>query len=308
MFIGICTFIAIFLIYEICWNIFENFYYKSKKFISLKDSIKENTTKCNDLNYHIEELKNSYINIKSIDYGQANYVDHSNFNYKRSKLKSLQYAKNVCNCSLTICKGAQEQPFKYICKYFDIAINEETLSNFENVLNNFSAAEQGKVLLKQERDRILENIDDKIPLLLNIFRKKKLIRKLGFDDIDFSQLYFPEYYFKYVSPGGNSSMSCDIVFNIDNLNKFIRYLSKIIKFKQSVIGQRALMTSALREKIKIRDNYTCKHCGLSSVQEPNLLLEIDHIIPLSKNGITSEENLQTLCWRCNRSKSNKIIN
>lgn len=67
------------------------------------------------------------------------------------------------------------------------------------------------------------------------------------------------------------------------------------------------MTSALREKIKIRDNYTCKMCGLSIDKEPNILLEIDHIIPLSKNGLTTEDNLQTLCWKCNRSKGSKIL-
>ncbi|WP_411815422.1 HNH endonuclease [Kurthia gibsonii] len=39
---------------------------------------------------------------------------------------------------------------------------------------------------------------------------------------------------------------------------------------------------------------------------PNLLLEIDHIIPISKGGMSSEDNLQTLCWKCNRSKGAKI--
>ncbi len=34
----------------------------------------------------------------------------------------------------------------------------------------------------------------------------------------------------------------------------------------------------------------------------NLLLEIDHIIPVSKHGCTVENNLQTLCWKCNREK------
>ena len=67
------------------------------------------------------------------------------------------------------------------------------------------------------------------------------------------------------------------------------------------------MTSNLREKIKNRDNYACKICGLSVEKEPNLLLEIDHIIPLSKGGITTEDNLQTQCWKCNRSKGNKIL-
>ena len=66
------------------------------------------------------------------------------------------------------------------------------------------------------------------------------------------------------------------------------------------------MTSTLREKIKTRDDFTCRKCSLSIKDERNLLLEIDHIIPISKGGITSEHNLQTLCWRCNRSKGSKI--
>ena len=67
------------------------------------------------------------------------------------------------------------------------------------------------------------------------------------------------------------------------------------------------MTSSLREKIKVRDDYTCQICGLSTYDEKNLLLEIDHITPLSKGGMTAENNLQTLCWRCNRTKGAKVL-
>lgn len=217
------------------------------------------------------------------------------------------YQGFVYNCSSTVCKNAQQQPFKYICKYFNMKANEETLENIENILNDFSAAEQGKVLLKNQRDEIIESISNEIPFLIKTFSKKTLIQKLGFQDIDFSQLYFPKFTFKYISAGGNSSMHSDIVFDIENLDRFINYLSKIIKFRKSVAGQRALMTSSLREKIKRRDNYTCQNCGLSIEKEPNLLLEIDHIIPLAKNGLTTEDNLQTLCWKCNRTKGSKIL-
>ncbi len=58
------------------------------------------------------------------------------------------------------------------------------------------------------------------------------------------------------------------------------------------------MTSKLRDYIKDRDNHTCKNCGNSTRNEPNLLLEIDHIQPISKGGRTEVENLQTLCWKC----------
>ena len=38
-----------------------------------------------------------------------------------------------------------------------------------------------------------------------------------------------------------------------------------------------------------------------------LLLEIDHIVPIVKGGLTTEDNLQTSCWKCNRSKGSKLI-
>lgn len=66
------------------------------------------------------------------------------------------------------------------------------------------------------------------------------------------------------------------------------------------------MTAKLRTHIKQRDNYTCRSCLASVAVEPNLLLEVDHIYPLSKGGLSEEGNLQTLCWRCNRAKSNKV--
>ena len=92
-------------------------------------------------------------------------------------------------------------------------------------------------------------------------------------------------------------------------------IAELIKVLESKINesafkkeQRTLMTQKLRDFIKKRDNYTCCNCGNSTYIEPNLLLEIDHIIPVSKGGRTVEDNLQTLCWKCNRAKSNKIIN
>lgn len=291
----------------ISYLIYQHIYFNSDEFIEIKESIKEYTKECNELNEHIEELKEAYIDFKQIDYGKAEYTDNSVYNFKRPELKKVKTSKYVYNCSLSVCKNAHQQPFKYLCKYFNIKPNEETLENFEKVLNDFSAAEQGKVLLKNKRDEIFESIAENIPFLIKKISKKKLIRKLGFKDIDFSTLYFPKYTFSYTSGGGNSSMNCSVTFNIDTLDRFINYLSEIIKFRKSVAGQRALMTSTLREKIKKRDNYTCKNCGISIEKEPNLLLEIDHIIPLAKNGQTIEDNLQTLCWKCNRKKGSKII-
>lgn len=301
-FIFILIFIGSILIYQI----FIHLYFRSKTFKTIKESISEHINNCNDLNHYIGELKCSYVNVSSYDFGQSKMIDSSIYNFKRKEWNKSLISNRIHYCSATVCKNASNQPIKYFCKYFDIKKDEETLSRFENVLNDFSSVEQGKKLLLKERDIILNNISKSIPKIILRISKNKLLNKLGFDGIDISDLYMPTFTFQYISAGGNSSYSCDLKLNINNLNKLINYLNDVIKWKKSIAGQRALMTSKLRETIKTRDGFTCCNCNLSIEDEPNLLLEIDHIIPLSRGGISTENNLQTLCWRCNRTKGAKL--
>jgi len=304
--LGVTVLICVALL--LSYLIYSHFYFKSDKFLDIKESIQKFTKNCNELNSHINDLKSSFVDVNTYDYGTGELNDNSNYKFKRTEWKNNIKNHQNYNCSSTVLKSASNQPIKYLCKYFNIEANENTFANFENVLNNFAAAEQGKVLLKNERDIILNNISDSIPKLIMYFSKNKLVQKLGFEEFDFSDLYFPVYTFQYVSAGGNSSSKLDIKLNIENLERLVSYLNDLVKFRKSAEGQRALMTAALREKIKTRDDFTCKKCSLSTKAERNLLLEIDHIIPISKGGITSEDNLQTLCWKCNRTKGAKIEN
>lgn len=288
------------------WKLYETHYYKSAAFVDIRNRIADYTDDCNKLNEHIEDLKNTSLISDRTDYGDSSYYDSSKWDYKRKYMQNQRYAPYVHNCSRTVCDNASKKPFEYICKYFGIKATEENLENFEAILNNFEAAEEGKLHLQDEKKQIMDSIQNDIPPLIKKFSKNRLDRELGFEQIDLSTAYFPKYEFRYVSSGGNASTHCDVVMDISNLNKFVIFLSKKIKFNKSVAGQRALMTSKLRQHIKERDGYTCKICGASVKQEPNLLLEIDHIIPVSKGGLTTEDNLQTLCWRCNRKKGAKI--
>ncbi len=312
---GICIVLAfinpvaglVSLLTIVAYQLYAYTYFKSAKFKSIKESIKKHIDNSNELNHHIQELKCSYVNVKSSDYGTGVLQDTSKYNFKRREWSSELKNNQVHNCTSTVCKNASAQPFKYLCKYFNIETDEETLSSFENVLNDFAAAEQGKKLLLAERETILTSIKNDIPSLIYTLSKNQLIKKLGYESVDLSDLYFPVYTFQYVSAGGNSSSKCDIKLDVENLDKFVNYLNDLVKFRNSVQGQRALMTSKLREQIKLRDNHTCQTCSISTHVEKNLLLEIDHKIPLSKGGFTTESNLQTLCWRCNRSKGAKIL-
>lgn len=299
--------IAVFLICGVAILIYETIYFNGKKFKALKERIQGYIEKCNNLNRHIEELKITHLRDNRTDQGTASYHDASKWNFKREKLKNQEYSPNVYNCSRTVCDGARKKPFAYLCKYFGFKIDENTLSEIENILNNFEAVADGRVALQAEKETILDSIYVEVPFLIRKFAKKRLEKELGFEPVDLSDAHYPRYLFKYISAGGNASTECEIIMDISNLNGFVEFLSEKIKFNKSVAGQRALMTSSLRQKIKERDGFTCRQCGASLAQEPHLLLEIDHIIPVSKGGLTTEDNLQTLCWHCNRSKGARMI-
>jgi hypothetical protein len=282
-------------------------YFGSEKFKAIKSRIQKYTADCNALNEHIEDLKLSYVDVSSLDYGTGDLKDQSRYKMRRRLWLEESKNRRTHNCTSAVVKNASDQPFKYLCKYFNITTSEESLARFEGVLNDFSAAEQGRFLLRAERDEIFSTVSSEIPTVVRILSKARVVRNLGFNDIDFRSPPYPTYSFAYVSAGGNSSSKFAITLDLSNLNKFVGYLGDLVKFRRSIKGQRALMTSALREKIKIRDNFTCRLCKVSVAMEKNLLLEIDHIVPLAKGGVTTEDNLQTLCWRCNRSKGAKLF-
>ena len=49
-----------------------------------------------------------------------------------------------------------------------------------------------------------------------------------------------------------------------------------------------------------RDNYTCQYCGNNTGP-----LEVDHVMPRCKGGLSAEENLVCACFTCNRSKGGR---
>lgn len=61
----------------------------------------------------------------------------------------------------------------------------------------------------------------------------------------------------------------------------------------------------LRYKILNRDKFKCVRCGSSPATDLTCKLHIDHIVPFSKRGKTTFDNLQTLCEKCNLGKGNR---
>lgn len=70
------------------------------------------------------------------------------------------------------------------------------------------------------------------------------------------------------------------------------------------MSKRKTIPPKIALKVLKRDNYKCCICGKSPSTHPELSLEVDHILPISKGGTNDIENLQTLCIYCNRGKGN----
>ena len=58
-------------------------------------------------------------------------------------------------------------------------------------------------------------------------------------------------------------------------------------------------TYTLRFMILKRDAFTCQYCGQYA---PNVVLHVDHKVPLCEGGTNDEANLITSCAACNRGK------
>ena len=57
----------------------------------------------------------------------------------------------------------------------------------------------------------------------------------------------------------------------------------------------------LRGNTDLRNNIVGKPCVMCG----NPSDTVDHIIPLSRNGTNIQDNLQPMCWDCNRKKGNR---
>ena len=58
-----------------------------------------------------------------------------------------------------------------------------------------------------------------------------------------------------------------------------------------------------RKNILLRDRNTCQYCGLIL---PSSDLTLDHVIPRSRGGASTWENLVACCHDCNREKGNML--
>lgn len=115
---------------------------------------------------------------------------------------------------------------------------------------------------------------------------------------------FIKYIYDSDSEMDSAQPKTEITDDTDSLKSDNSKIVSKIKTKRHTTPRQ--VNQKLRFKILYRDHFKCCACGASSASSPDVVLHIDHIIPWSKGGETIEENLQTLCSKCNLGKGDDI--
>lgn len=280
-------------------------YYDSPDFSKIKDTCEVLMSSQREFNEYISKKVQSISKLFGTRVVRNETINEDEYDYIRPYKKTI--TPFTAEVSATVFASAENNPMEYIVKYFypnkkaypeqiqklyQLVEELETLRDAKQIIENYKAEYQQ--YLGDVPDYVMENDE------------AGFYSRLGFATIDEGVLTV-EYKFSYTSGGGMAQRSFTVPMTEETIAELINALESKLTASAFAKEQRTLMTKKLREYIKKRDNFTCCNCGNSTYAEPNLLLEIDHIIPVSKGGLTSEENLQTLCWKCNRAKSDKIV-
>ena len=283
-------------------------YFGSEEFQTQKAALADVVREHNEIATYADEIKaRGLFELGASATGAQSHLattsNTSNWNYKRDRNVAQLADPHVHNASLQIVNNAKADPLKYLMKYFDLGATEENLGRVEKLGESIASLEGAIVNLHEREADISRSINP--PAFILKHYRRRFMDEVGVELSPITVSY-PVYKFQYVSAGGNSGQETMIQLNPPTIDALLEVMSQKIRFRKSAAGQRALMTTRLRNFVKDRDHHTCQTCSVSVAQEPHLLLEVDHIMPVSRGGLTTEENLQTLCWRCNRAKSNKV--
>lgn len=93
---------------------------------------------------------------------------------------------------------------------------------------------------------------------------------------------------------------------LEDFDKERRYFEKLkVKFNETPSAEITYERQRIPESVRIdvwrRDGGKCARCGSREK------LEYDHIVPISKGGSNTARNIELLCEKCNRSKSNNVV-
>ncbi len=158
--------------------IYRSIYFKSTNFALIKDSVSALTSEFNELNEYADFLSLNILGGQTEQIFVGSTHNNSSWGYKHSGLFSRQNHSQIYHCSRSIVGNAQLDGFKYLCKYFNINVDEESRNIANEMLNNFTTYFESRDVLVRKRDLLFVSIRDDLPFLISAF-KKSLFQKLG---------------------------------------------------------------------------------------------------------------------------------
>lgn len=280
-------------------------YYDSPDFARIKDTCEVLMSSQREFNEYISEKVQSISKLFGTRVVRNETINEDEYDYIRPYKKTI--TPFTAEVSATVFASAENNPLEYIVKYFypNKKAYPEQIQKLYQLVEELETLRDAKQIIENYKAEYQQYLGD-VPAFVMENDEAGFYSRLGFATIDESVLTV-EYKFSYTSGGGMAQRSFTVPMTEVTIAELINVLESKLTASAFAKEQRTLMTKKLREFIKERDNYTCCNCGNSTYAEPNLLLEIDHIIPVAKGGRTSEDNLQTLCWKCNRAKSDKLV-
>lgn len=280
-------------------------YYASPDFQKIKETCEVLMSSQREFNEYINEKVHSISELFGTRVVRNETVNEDEYNYIRPYKKTI--TPFTAEVSATVFASAENNPLDYIVKNFypNKSAYPDQIQKLYHLVEELQTLREAKQIIENYKADYQQYLGD-VPAYVMENDEAGFYSRLGFANIDESVLTV-EYKFAYTSGGGMAQRSFTVPMTEETIAELIKTLESKLTASAFAKEQRTMMTKKLREAIKTRDDFTCCNCGNSTHKEPNLLLEIDHIIPVSKGGRTEEANLQTLCWKCNRTKSNKIL-
>lgn len=280
-------------------------YYESPDFLKIKETCEVLMSSQREFNEYITEKVQAISTLFGTRVVRNETVNEDEYEYIRPYKKTI--TPFTAEVSAAVFASAENSPLEYVVKNFYPNKKQypEQIQKLQLLLEELETLRDAKQIIENYKVEYQQYLGD-VPDYIMEEDEEGFYTRLGFANIS-EEVLTVEYKFVYTSGGGLAQRSFTVPMTEETIVELINTLESKMTASAFAKEQRTLMTKKLREFIKNRDNYTCCTCGNSTNAEPNLLLEIDHIIPVSKGGLTEESNLQTLCWKCNRSKSNKLM-
>lgn len=280
-------------------------YYQSESFLKIKETCEVLMSSQREFNEYITEKVQSISQLFGTRVVRNETINDDEYNYIRPYKKTI--TPFTAEVSAAVFASAENSPLEYVVKYFypNKKMYPEQIQKLYLLVQELETLKEAKQIIENHKVEYQQYLGD-VPAFVMEYDEAGFYSRLGFANIDESVLTV-EYKFSYTSGGGMAQRSFTVPMTEETIVELIKALESKLTAIAFAKEQRSLMTKKLRDFIKERDHFTCCNCQNSIYVEPNLLLEIDHIIPVTKGGCTVEENLQTLCWKCNRAKSDKIL-